>query len=177
MIKKSVAVGVSALTAVLLTLGSASAQAATPSESTRAPGVAAGADTETRQWVEDNAAMLSAADNPCGGPYQTIAYVDGRLPGDGGDDDGSMVAYAGGTGYLCVVFFNETPGGANEMYFNVCPGKTSGPGCGTDNGKFGSHAGPITISDTGCFTAAYKMRNEKDTVWLINGKRSYGPRC
>ncbi|GGW43464.1 hypothetical protein GCM10010320_24610 [Streptomyces caelestis] len=71
----------------------------------------------------------------------------------------------------------ETPGGANEMYLNVCPGKTSGPGCGTDDGTFGSHAGPITISDTGCFTAVYKMRNEKDTVWLINGKRSYGPRC
>ncbi|WP_039933157.1 hypothetical protein [Streptomyces viridochromogenes] len=145
MIKKSLAAGISAMSAAaLLGLGSAPAE---------------------------------AADNPCGGPYQTIAYVDGRLPGDGGDDDGSMVAYAGGTGYLCVVFYNETPGGANRMYFNVCPGKVSGPGCGTDDGKYATYAGPIRIEDTGCFTAAYKMRNEADTTWLISGKRSYGPRC
>jgi hypothetical protein len=174
---KFAAVGIAALSAALLSLGSAPAQAAAAGEPAPAPAVAAGADAETRQWVGDNATMLRAAANPCGGPYQTIAYVDGRLPGDGGNDDGSMVAYAGGTGYLCVVFYNETPGGANEMYLNVCPGKTSGPGCGTDNGNYASHAGPITISDTGCFTAAYKMRNQADTTWLINGKRSYGPRC
>lgn len=85
---------------------SLAAQAAAPSESAGVPGVAAGADTETRQWVENNAAKPRAAANPRGGPYQTIAYVDGRLPGGGGNDDGSMVAYAGGTGYLCVVFYN-----------------------------------------------------------------------
>ncbi|MZE74499.1 hypothetical protein [Streptomyces sp. SID5789] len=124
-----------------------------------------------------SAAPAQAASNPCGGPYQTIAYVDGRLPGDSGNDDGDMVAYAGGTGYLCVVFYNGTPGGANEMYFNVCPGKTSGSGCGTDHGDYATYAGPIRITDTGCFTAAYMLRNEKDTTWLINGKRSYGPRC
>ncbi|MFE3047421.1 hypothetical protein ACFXIY_10240 [Streptomyces albidoflavus] len=136
---------------------------------------APGADDATTQWAASNPQAAAAASNACGGKYTTLAYVDSRLPGDTtGEDNGSMLGYVGG-GLLCVLFVNETPGGANYMYLRACPGTVSSTACGQDDGYFDQYAGPLYISQGsgGCFTVSYNMRNEKNTLNLINGKRSY----
>ncbi|WP_416965192.1 hypothetical protein [Streptomyces sp. Agncl-13] len=78
----------------------------------------------------------SAAEQPTAGNYNTLVYVDGNLPGDVNGDDGSMAAYAGG-GLLCVIFRNETPGNANYMFLQACPGTSASSACGTDDGYYG----------------------------------------
>ncbi|MGW4375982.1 hypothetical protein ACWEJ7_20210 [Streptomyces albidoflavus] len=133
------------------------------------------ANAGAAEWATANTQAMAAASNACGGAYTTLNYVDSRLPGDNtGEDNGSMLGYVGG-GYQCLVFVNETPGGANYMYFQACPGTTASSACGKDAGYFSSYAGPlyITRGSGGCFTAAYIMRNEAETANLINGKRSY----
>ncbi|CAL9664700.1 hypothetical protein [Streptomyces sp. Tu 3180] len=153
----------------LLTPASAAGQPVTPKVT-----VAADADSETRAWAAANPQEAVAQATECGGNYNTLVYIDGDLPGDVNGDDGSMAAYAGG-GLLCVIFKNETPGNANYMFLQACPGTSASSACGTDDGYYSEFAGPLYISQgtRGCWTASYKMKTEAEDRYLINGKRSY----
>lgn len=117
---------------------------------TRSDGVAvrlaAGADTATAEAAASDPQAVAAASTVCGGSYNTLAYIDASLPGDTGAVSGSMAAYVGG-GYLCVVFYNQTPGGANWMYLQACPGTTSSSACGYDSGTFSSYLRPRVHND------------------------------
>lgn len=117
---------------------------------TRSDGVAvrlaAGADSATAEAAASNPQAVAAASTVCGGSYNTLAYIDASLPGDTGAVSGSMAAYVGG-GYLCIVFYNQTPGGANWMYLQACPGTTSSSACGYDSGTFSSYRKPCVHND------------------------------
>ena len=169
--KRILGLPVAALVAAgaLLTPASAAEQPTAPKVS-----VAADANAETRAWAAAEPEAAAAAATECGGNYNTLVYIDGNLPGDGNGDDGSMAAYAGG-GLLCVIFRNETPGNANYMFLQACPGTGASSACGTDDGYYTKYAGPLYIStgSGGCWTASYKMLTEAEDRYLINGKRSY----
>ncbi|MET7476693.1 hypothetical protein ABZT17_20280 [Streptomyces sp. NPDC005648] len=156
-----------AATAAMLT--PASAAGVTPEVT-----VASNADAGTRAWAVAHPQEVVAQSTECGGNYNTLVYIDGNLPGDVNGDDGSMAAYAGG-GLLCVIFKNETPGKANYMFLQACPGTSASSACGTDDGYYSKYAGPVYISQGtgGCWTASYKMKTEAEDRYLINGKRSY----
>lgn len=181
MIRRLATVSFAVLVLLGLTTQASLAQSPGPTGSavaTRSDGVAvrlaAGADTATAEAAASNPQAVAAASTVCGGSYNTLAYIDASLPGDTGAVSGSMAAYVGG-GYLCIVFYNQTPGGANWMYLQACPGTTTSTACGYDSGTFSSYAGPvyITTGSGGCFTVAYLLETEAETGYLVNGKESY----